>query len=284
MSGPATAFASPIRVVIVDDEPIARRGIKQLLKRHSDIQVAGEARNGREAVRVLNALAPDLVFLDVQMPEMDGFAVLREVELQPLPAVVFVTAHDSFAVRAFETHALDYLVKPVPEERFEDSLTRVRERLRSREAAELSRRLSTLLAEGQGVGALAALADAGRSAPAECARSLVVGIGGSDLLVDTSDIEWIEADDYYAAIHVKGRRHLVRESLASLEGRLDRARFVRAHRSAIVNLAFVRELRSLTQGDSTETSLVLRDGTLVPLSRRRREEVTEAVRRFAGGG
>ena len=280
MSAPTPT--GPIRVVIVDDEPIARRGIKQLLKRHTDVQVAGEARNGREAVRVLNALAPDLVFLDIQMPEMDGFAVLRELELNPLPAIVFVTAHDSFAVRAFETHALDYLVKPVHEARFEDSLARVRERLRSREAAELSRRLSQLLASGdmQGLGSTAN--DTARGG--DSVRSVVVAIGGSDLLVDVSDIEWIEADDYYAAIHVKGRRHLVRESLASLEGRLDRSRFVRAHRSAIVNLAFVRELRSQSHGDSSETSLVLRDGTLVPLSRRRREEVTEAVRRFAGGG
>jgi two-component system LytT family response regulator len=265
----------------VDDEPIARRGIKQLLKRHADMQVAGEARNGPEAVRLLNALNPDLVFLDVQMPEMDGFAVLRELTLNPLPAIVFVTAHDSFAVRAFEAHALDYLVKPVHEDRFEDSVTRVRERLRSREAAELSRRLSSLLAEGQG-GTLAGIVEPSR-ASAEAVRSVVVAIGGSDLLVDVCDIEWIEADDYYAAIHVKGRRHLVRESLASLEGRLDRSRFVRAHRSAIVNLAFVREMRSHSSGDTSETSLVLRDGTLVPLSRRRREEVTEAVRRFAGG-
>ena len=140
---------SRIRVVIVDDEPLARRGIRQLLAAHDDVEVAGEARDGREAVRVLREVAPDLVFLDVQMPELDGFAVLRA--LDTLPAVIFVTAFDTFAVKAFELHALDYLVKPLHEARFHQALARARERLRSREAVELARRLSLLLvAEGKG--------------------------------------------------------------------------------------------------------------------------------------
>src|SRR5512142_1482101 len=122
-----------LRVLIVDDEPIARRGIRQLLAAHHDIEIAGEARNGKEALRLIQALAPDLLFLDIQMPEFDGFALLRKLEPARLPAVIFVTAYDSFAVRAFETHALDYLVKPVAEKRFEDALAHARERLRSRE-------------------------------------------------------------------------------------------------------------------------------------------------------
>jgi two-component system, LytTR family, response regulator len=253
-----------MRVVIVDDEPLARRGIRQLLATHADVEVAGEARNGREAVRILNALAPDLVFLDVQMPEIDGFDVLRQLTLDPLPAVIFVTAYDTFAVRAFESHALDYLVKPVHEARFQDALARARERLRSLEAVELSRRLSSMLASGP-------------PSPSP-SRRLVIGTGGSDLILEASEIDWIEADDYYAAVHAHGKRHLVRESLASLETRLDRTQFVRVHRSAIVNLAQLREIRAQALGDST---VVLRDGTQLPLSRRRREHVAEAIRRFA---
>jgi two-component system LytT family response regulator len=258
-----------LHVVIVDDEPIARRGIRQLLASHLDVEIVGEARNGREAVRVLEMLAPDLVFLDVQMPELDGFAVLRALDAERLPAVIFVTAHDTFAVRAFEQHALDYLVKPVHEERFHEALGRARARLRTNEALELAHRLSLLLASG-------AVKQSVRSP--DPPRRLVIATSGSDLILDMPEIEWIEADDYYAAIHARGRRHLVRESLVSLEARLDRSHFARVHRSAIVNLEKVREVRTATGGDAL---VVLRDGTELPLSRRRRQEVAEAIRRFA---
>lgn len=263
---------SAIRVVIVDDEPIARRGIRQLLAAHDDIEIAGEARNGKEAVRMLKALAPDLVFLDVQMPELDGFAVLRQLEAERLPAIIFVTAHDTFAVRAFETHALDYLVKPVHEARFQAALARARDRLRSQEAVELSRRISLLLASG-------AEGQAPSSYPPEFPRRLVISTGSADLILDISEIDWIEADDYYAAVHAGGKRHLVRESLVSLEERLNPSQFVRLHRSAIVNLAQVREIRSRLIGDSF---LLLRDGTRLPVSRRRKSKVESAMRRFAG--
>ena len=258
-----------IRIVIVDDEPLARRGIRQLLALHEDVEIVGEARNGVEAVRALDTLLPDLVFLDVQMPELDGISVLRRLDPERLPAVIFVTAYDTFAVRAFELHAVDYLVKPVHEARFHRALARARDRFRSEKAVELSRRLSALLADGIERDTI----------PPEPPRRLVIPGNGSDLVLDVADIEWIEADDYYAAIHARGRRHLIRESLASLEARLDPTRFVRVHRSAIVNLARVREIRSPAAGDS---AIVLRDGTQLPLSRRRREQVADAVRRFAG--
>jgi two-component system LytT family response regulator len=251
---------STIRVLVVDDEPLARRGIRQLLAPHADVQVVGEARNGREAVSLVAALAPDVVFLDVQMPELDGFAVLRELAPGRLPCIVFVTAYDTFAVRAFESHALDYLVKPIQEARFEDALARVRERIEAREAMELSRRQLRRLAQ-------------------QPPRRIVIGTAAADLVLDVTEIASIEADDYYAAIHASGRRHLVRESLASLEQRLAEAQFVRVHRSALVNLAQVREVRAHAGG---EAAVVLRDGTELPLSRRRREQVMEAVRRFAG--
>jgi two-component system, LytTR family, response regulator len=257
----------PVRVLIADDEPIARRGIRQLLATHGDIEVAGEARNGREAVRMIETLAPDLVFLDVQMPEFDGFEVLRRLARERTPAIIFVTAYDTFAVRAFEAHALDYIVKPIAEARFHDALSQARERLRSREALESSRRA---------IGELARDAQQGGTPPA---RRVIIGTAGSDLILDVAEIAWIEADDYYAAVHAGGKRHLVRESLASLEARLDRRQFVRAHRSAIVNLAEVREVRSSSQG---EYLLLLKDGSQLPLSRRRRHNVEEAIRRFAG--
>jgi two-component system, LytTR family, response regulator len=262
--------AGSIRALIADDEPLARRGIRQLLSPHDDVVVVGEARNGVEAVRALRALRPNLLFLDVQMPALDGFGVLREHGADHMPAVIFVTAYDDFAVRAFEANALDYLVKPVEEARFAQALERSRERLRSVEAVALSKKLAALLAM-----------ETQRRQQNNAIARLLVPTSSGELVLDADEIDWIEADDYYAAIHARGRRHLIRESLASLEQRLEPNRFVRAHRSAIVNIDRVRELRS-TSDASGETVLVLRDGTRVPVSRRRREQVAALLRRRSG--
>jgi two-component system LytT family response regulator len=258
-----------IRALIVDDEPLARRGIRQLLDREPDVTVIGEARNGRDALRALRTLNPDLVFLDVQMPEIDGFEVLRAHGAERMPAVIFVTAFDAFAVRAFDAHAIDYLVKPLREARFAEAVQRARERMRSDDAVALSRQLSALLAAN----------DVTRSEPRPASHRIVVPTSNGDLVLAANEIDWIEADDYYAAVYAGGRRHLIRESLSSLETRLDGARFVRAHRSAIINLDRVRELRSEPSG---ECVAVLRDGTRVPVSRRRRERVAESIRRSGG--
>ena len=255
---------SPIRVLIADDEPLARRGIRQLLASHPDMTVVGEARNGREALRLLESIEPDLLFLDVQMPELDGFAVLREHGASRMPAVIFVTAHDEFAVKAFEAHAIDYLVKPLEHARFADAVERVREQMRSAAAVELSRRLSSLLSSRE---------QASLTAPA-VPRRLLVPTASGRVLLDLADIGWIEADDYYSAIHAHGRRYLMRRSLASLERGLRAAHFVRAHRRALVNLERVREVRS----EGGEMILVLRDGTPIPVSRRRREEIVNILR------
>src|SRR5262245_11021386 len=182
------------------------------------------------------------------MPELDGFAVVRARGAARMPYVIFVTAYDEFAVRAFETHALDYLVKPVNEARFEAALHRVRERMRFAEALELTRRIGDLLAahdrRGEPVDA------APRGASLLPARRLVVPTVTGELVLDVEEVDWIQAEDYYAAIHARGRRHLIRESLASLEQRLDPGRFIRVHRSAIGRLDRVREMRSISSGES----------------------------------
>jgi two-component system LytT family response regulator len=249
------AAQTEIRVLVADDEPLARRGVRQLLAPHRDITVVGEARNGVDTLTAIDALSPDLLFLDVQMPEMDGFEVLRARGPDRMPAVVFVTAHDQFAVRAFEAHALDYLVKPLRIDRFEAALQRVRERLRMKEAVDLAARLKALLqAERAKFGV----------------ERLVVPVATGELVIPVAEIDWIGADDYYACLHVGAKSHLLRESLASLETLLDPRRFARVHRSAIVQIDRIRELH----GDE----VVLRGGTRVPVSRRRRATIEILLR------
>jgi two-component system LytT family response regulator len=272
-----------IRAVIADDEPLARRGIRQLLEPHRDIAVVAECRDGVETLQALETLGPDLVFLDVQMPELDGLGVVQAHGVERMPMVVFVTAHDEFAVKAFEAHALDYLVKPIGEERFASAMSRVRERMRSAYAVELTRQLAAFVQSQQGATRPSGFERAwveSDAPPSDVrpARRLVVPTAAGEMVLDVDEIDWIQADDYYAAIHAHGRRHLIRESLASLEERLDPALFVRVHRSAIVSIDRVRELRSGKTGDAM---VVLRDGTRVPVSRRRKEKVGELVRRSA---
>ena len=250
-----------IRVVVADDEPLARRGVRQLLAPHCDMVVVGESRNGPETLEALREFSPDLLFLDVQMPEMDGFEVLRAQGADRMPAVVFVTAHDQFAVRAFEAHALDYLVKPLNVERFEAALARVRERLRLMQAAELASRLKALLAD-----------ERGRRDEAGLER-LVVATAGGELVIPVAEIDWIGADDYYARIHIGSKSHLLRESLTSLETRLDPRRFVRIHRSAIVQLDRIREVNPTVGGDG----VVLRDGSRVRVSRRKQASLDKLL-------
>ena len=233
-----------IRALIVDDEPLARRGIRQLLAPYADIEVVGECRDGSEALRSLTTLRPDLVFLDVQMPGggLDGMSVVRIHGAERMPVTVFVTAHDEFAVRAFEAQALDYLVKPLSEARFRATIARVRERVRSA-------RTRTWIA-----------------VPSE----------QGEVLIDAAEIDWIEAEDYHAEIHAGGKLYRVRQALSALEARLDPAGFVRVHRSAIVRLDEVREWKT---GDARgEVIVVLRDGKALPVSRRRLAHVKSLLR------
>jgi two-component system LytT family response regulator len=258
-----------VRTLIVDDEPLARRGIRQLLASHPDFVVLGECRDGREALRSLVTLQPDLVFLDIQMPGLDGLGVIRQHGPERMPLVVFVTAHDQFAVQAFEARALDYLVKPLSQKRFDAAIARVRDHLRKVDAITLAARLRALLA-----GSAAALSSSDRS-------RIAVPTGNGERLLEAHEIDWIEADDYYVRIHSGGRDFRLRESLSALESRLDPARFLRIHRTAIVRLDQVRELRT-DPGLEGEALLLLRDGTRLKVSRRRLPGVRARLRVLAG--
>ena len=240
---------SPWRVVLVDDEPPARDILRLLLAPETDFRVVAECAHGEQAVAAITRSLPDVLFLDVQMPGMDGFEVLRTVGPATVPALVFVTAYDRYALRAFETHALDYLLKPFSDERFADVLTRVRLRLRERHLADAGRRLTALLASG---------------AAGPGPQQLIVRDGVRTVIIPYDEIVWIEAEDYYARIHATGRRTLVRLSLKSLADELGGERFVRVHRSAIVNVACIRTVEPLTSGDQR---LVLSDGTELRVSR-----------------
>ena len=239
-----------LRILIVDDEPLARRGIRQMLAAEADVVVLDECRNGREAVEALQRLNPDLVFLDVQMPDLNGFGVIREYGIERMPPVVFVTAHDEFAVQAFEAHALDYLVKPLHAVRFAQTMARVRERQKVGMAMQLVSQLSALLGAGNPTATAARQTGPGRRYDTR----VVIPTTTGDRIVEVGTIDWVEADDYYARLHVGRVQYLLRESLSRLARRLDPAAFARVHRSAIVRLDSVREI----QGSRGRTVLVLR--------------------------
>ena len=264
-------MTAPLRVVVVDDEPLARSGMCGLLARDPELCVVAQCADGAEAVAAIAGLKPDLVLLDVQMPEMDGFEVLREVGPARMPVVVFVTAFDRFALRAFDVAAVDYLLKPFDDERFDLAIARAKHAVRNAEAGELGRRLMRLV-ERQGAPPPSdeAAAPAPAAEPAHHATRLVVKSAGRTVFVRVDEVDWIEADDYYAKLHVAGKTHLLRETMGSLEARLEPTRFFRVHRSAIVNLDRVREVQFLFRGEHV---VILHDGTRLKLSRNRLEKL-----------
>jgi two-component system LytT family response regulator len=249
-----------IRTLIVDDELAGRDGIRHLLAVDPEIVVAGECANGRDAAAAIRDDAPDLVFLDVQMPELDGFEVLREVGVERAPAIVFVTAFDQYALRAFDVHAIDYLLKPFTDERFRQSLERAKLQVRHGRLGELSQKLAALLGHGE----------PSRAARAPYLDRLLVKSGGKVTLLPVGEIEWIDAEGDYVRIHVGKTWHLLRETMKNLEGQLDATRFVRIHRSTIVNLEKVKELQPFFRG---EYVVVLHNGTTLKLSRGYRDNL-----------
>jgi two-component system LytT family response regulator len=247
------------RVLIVDDEPLARERIRELLKHEREFVVAGEARNGREAIDAITTERPDLVFLDVQMPELDGFEVLRALEVEPLPLIIFVTAFDQHAVRAFEFHAIDYLMKPFDRERFARALAHAKRQL-SRPADENRLGVRRLLAELKGKQYL---------------ERFSVKTGEKIVFVPAQDVDAIEAEGNYARLKVGAVSYLVRDTIGSIEAQLDPGTFVRIHRATIVNKRRVKELQTWTRGSYR---VILHNGTWLKLSRGYREHFDNSIK------
>ncbi len=241
---------APIRTLIVDDEPLARQRLRDLLRAEPDVLVLGECGDGREAIDAIRREAPDLVFLDVQMPAPDGFGVVRAVGAGRMPAVIFVTAYDRYALQAFEVRALDYLLKPFDRERFRKALGHARSQVERARAGELADRLAALL-------------DEVRPVPRAVER-LVVKAGGRVFFLRAAEIDWVEAAGNYLRLHVGADVHLLRETMNGLEARLGPDQFLRIHRSTLVNVDRIREVQPLFHGDHV---VILQDGTELAMSR-----------------
>ena len=250
-----------IRVLIVDDEPLAREMLREMLEADQDVEIVGERSNGREAVEAIRLQSPDLLFLDVQMPEVGGFEVLEALGTGPMPHVIFVTAYDQYAVRAFEVHALDYLLKPFDRERFDLSWQRAKTQIVREKEGGRDQRILALLEELK----------AGSSRYLE---RLVIKSGGRIYFLETSEIDWIEAEGNYVSVHSGKKSHLLRETISSLESQLDPRKFLRIHRSSIVRIDRIRELQPWFHG---EYHVILQNGTQLMLSRNYREKLQEAL-------
>ena len=264
-----------IRTLIVDDEPLARRGLELRLREYSEISIVRQCANGREALAAIAEEAPDLMFLDIQMPGMSGLDLVANVPQESMPMVVFVTAFDRFAVNAFEAHALDYLLKPVDEKRLAAAIDRVRAQWQQQQAVAQREQLMALLAEVKGNGEItveAAPAPAAGSAPPapRYARMLPIRSGRETVRIDVTTIDWIDAAGDYMCLHADGQTHVLRATMKELEEMLDPAVFQRVHRSTIVNLARVKSLRPHLNG---ECFLKLQSGQEVKLSRSFRDKV-----------
>ncbi len=254
-----------IRTLIVDDEPLARGRLRTLLAVEPDIEIIGEAGDGREAAAAIESARPDLVFLDIQMPELDGFGVVETIRSARTPEIIFVTAFSQHALRAFEVHALDYLLKPFDRERFQVALGRARTRLAQARSDELSQRLTALLAEMR--------------PEARAADRLAVKSGGRVLFLKLADIDWIEAADNYVNLHVGAESHLLRETMTALEARLDASQFLRINRSTIVNVERIKELQPMFHGDY---AVILRNGSRLSLSRGYRDKLQQLLGKSSG--
>jgi two-component system LytT family response regulator len=249
-----------IRAVIVDDEPLARLRVRELLAEAEDVEVIAECANGAAAIQAIEESPPDVLFLDIQMPELDGFDVLQAVGVGRVPVVIFVTAYDQFALRAFEAHALDYLLKPFDDERFEAALQRARRRIHERQGGDLDVRLRALLEEVRGGSGYL--------------QRLVVPAGHRSIFIRTEDIDWIEAERNYIRLYVRGRAHLLRENLSRIEASLDPGKFCRIHRSTIVNIDRIQAVEPLFRG---EYLVVLHDGTKLTSGRGYRRNLHQVM-------
>jgi two-component system LytT family response regulator len=262
-----TTKPKKIKTLIVDDEPLARQTLRELLVPDPEIEIIGECKSGLEAVNFIRQQAPDLLFLDIQMPGMNGFEALARIEHQQIPAIIFVTAFDQYALKAFEVHALDYLLKPFSDKRFAEALRQAKSNVELREINQLSQSLLALLGER-----------AGRETINVKRKSFLtrfmIRSGGRVAFIKADDVDWIAADDYYIKLHVSGKSHLLRLSMNELEEKLDPNRFLRIHRSTIINFERVKELQQHPNG---EYVVILKNGTELKLSRSRRERLEQLL-------
>lgn len=249
-----------IKALIVDDELLARKFIRRMLKQDPDFEIAGESGNGKEAVEMIRAQKPDVVFLDVQMPEMDGFGVLEAVGLGQLPDIVFTTAYESYAIRAFELHALDYLLKPFDQQRFRDAIKHAKERVHSRQQEDGRLQIGALL---ERINSKQAYLD-----------RLIIRADGRITFLNTREIDWIVADDKYVHLHTGSGARMVRQTLTAMEAQLDPVKFVRVHRSTMVNVDRIKELQPLFNG---EYSVLMDDKTKLTLSRKYKDKLFQLL-------
>lgn len=269
-----------IKTIIVDDEPLARKGLRLRLEKHDDVEVVSECQNGLDAVSLISQHRPDLVFLDIQMPGLNGFQVihkLRELK-QPIPMIVFVTAYDSYAIKAFDVHALDYLLKPADDERLKDALDKVREYFTNQHQDEQSRKLVNLVAELTGDDCEEILRKLASGETVETNKYpdvLAIKDGSEVTRVAVSDIQWIDAAGDYMCVHALDGMHIMRKTMKELEQELNPQLFVRVHRSAIANIRFVKKLVSHISG---EYHLILQNDTELKVSRSHRDKVKAAMK------
>ena len=239
-----------IKALIADDESLARKFIRRMLKDDPEVEIVGECNNGKTTVAMIRKHNPDVVFLDVQMPEMNGFAVLEAVGVERLPEIVFTTAYEQYAVRAFELHALDYLLKPFDQTRFKDALRHAKERLNQRDQEDGRLQINELLESVR--------------AKSKYLERLIVKADGRISFLNTREINWIEADDKYVHLHTAKGSRMIRQTLSAMESQLDPKKFLRIHRSAMVNVERIKELQPMFNGEHV---VILEDGTKLTLSR-----------------
>ena len=247
-----------IRTMIIDDEPLARERVKRFLRDEDEIEIIGECGNGVDAVGAINEKKPDLVFLDIQMPEKNGFEVIRSLSGKYLPTVVFVTAYDQYALQAFDVHALDYLLKPFTRERLHRAVMRAREQIDGKRFGRIDERLTSLIAD--------------LKTEKKYLERLVVKTTGRVFFLKSDEIDWIEAAGNYVKLHVGRETHMIRETMNGIETKLDPDRFLRIHRSTVVHIDRIKELHPMFSGDY---AVILRDGTELALSRNYRERFVE---------
>jgi two-component system, LytTR family, response regulator len=259
--------ASRIRAVIADDEPGGRTNVRVLLGQHPDVEIVAECSTGAETTRAIRELEPDLLFLDVRMPGKDGISALNDIPRSAIPVVVFVTAYEEYALPAFGFAAADYLLKPYSDSRFHEAMERAKARIEHASLATLRQRLLSIADDARD-------STEPRRIGTAYPERMAIPSANAVNIVDVSSISWIEATGDYVRIHTNGQAHLVRGTMTGVGRTLDPTTFVRVHRSTIVNVAFVRELRHST---ATEYVLVLRDGTTRPVSARGREELAQAL-------